>query len=387
MSATPDAPRPHRPARADRRREGRPDRPRRRRPEPARPDQRARPVRAAQARPSGWSSRPPGPGSAPLGAVNRQFARAGAQARHAHPGARRRRAPGSFDLTPTEDEQMLVDVVTEFAAEVVRPAAAEADDAAARPGGGAQGQPRDRAADPRRPRGARRHLHRAVRDGRHPGRRGARARRHGPGRRRPSRPARSAPRCPCGAPTSSRRPTSRPSPATTCRPPRWRSPSRGRCSTRSRRATTAVADGDGFVLNGVKSMVPRGADAELFVVGAELDGEPRLFLVESGTPGSTIEAEPSMGLRAASLSRLVLDGRPGRATSRPLGDDRRLRRVRAAVPAGLVRAVARHGAGGARLRHPLRQRARGVRRADQPPAERSRSWSPTSASSCRACGW
>ncbi len=28
---------------------------------------------------------------------------------------------GVFDLTPTEDEQMLVDVVTEFATEMVRP--------------------------------------------------------------------------------------------------------------------------------------------------------------------------------------------------------------------------------------------------------------------------
>ena len=35
---------------------------------------------------------------------------------------------GTFDLTPTEDEQMLVDVVTEFATEVLRPAAAEADE-------------------------------------------------------------------------------------------------------------------------------------------------------------------------------------------------------------------------------------------------------------------
>src|SRR5688500_14526762 len=41
--------------------------------------------------------------------------------------------PGVFDLTPTEDEQMLVDVVGEYAAEVLRPAAAEADDACAAP--------------------------------------------------------------------------------------------------------------------------------------------------------------------------------------------------------------------------------------------------------------
>ncbi len=71
-------------------------------------------------------------------------------------------------------------------------------------------------------------------------------------------------------------------------------------------STTAVAEGDGFVLNGVKSGVVRGADAELFVVGAELDGKPQLFLVESKADGITIESDPSMGLRAASLSRLVL---------------------------------------------------------------------------------
>ena len=71
--------------------------------------------------------------------------------------------------------------------------------------------------------------------------------------------------------------------------------------------TTATRTDDGFVLNGEKSLVVRGAEAELFVIGAELDGKPQLFLVESGTPGIQIEAEPSMGLRAAALTRVVLD--------------------------------------------------------------------------------
>jgi alkylation response protein AidB-like acyl-CoA dehydrogenase len=72
--------------------------------------------------------------------------------------------------------------------------------------------------------------------------------------------------------------------------------------------TTAEANDDGFVLNGVKSGVVRGSEAELFVVAVELDGGgPMLVLVESGTPGVTIEADPSMGLRAAGLTRLVLD--------------------------------------------------------------------------------
>src|SRR4029079_9282038 len=64
--------------------------------------------------------------------AGRVFARAGAR------GGSSRRATaaspgGVFDLTPTDDEQMLVDVVTELATEVVRPAAADADTACATP--------------------------------------------------------------------------------------------------------------------------------------------------------------------------------------------------------------------------------------------------------------
>jgi alkylation response protein AidB-like acyl-CoA dehydrogenase len=73
-------------------------------------------------------------------------------------------------------------------------------------------------------------------------------------------------------------------------------------------ATTAVRDGDGFVLDGLKSAVVRGADAELFVVAAMLEGTPALFLVESGADGLEVEADPSMGVRAAGMSRLHLTG-------------------------------------------------------------------------------
>jgi len=73
--------------------------------------------------------------------------------------------------------------------------------------------------------------------------------------------------------------------------------------------TTARKLPGGFVLDGVKSGVIRGSAAELFVVAARLDdGRHGLFVLESSTPGLVLETDPSMGLRGASLSRLVLDG-------------------------------------------------------------------------------
>ncbi len=71
--------------------------------------------------------------------------------------------------------------------------------------------------------------------------------------------------------------------------------------------TTARREGGGFVLDGVKSLVPRVASGELFVVSAALDGAPALFILESGTSGVSVESEPAMGLRAASMGRLVLE--------------------------------------------------------------------------------
>jgi alkylation response protein AidB-like acyl-CoA dehydrogenase len=71
--------------------------------------------------------------------------------------------------------------------------------------------------------------------------------------------------------------------------------------------TARVADG-GYVLDGVKSLVPGVARAELFVVAAELEGRgPALFVVESSTTGLTTEPEPAMGIRAAATGRLHLD--------------------------------------------------------------------------------
>lgn len=72
--------------------------------------------------------------------------------------------------------------------------------------------------------------------------------------------------------------------------------------------TTAKKDGTGFVINGVKSMVPRAADDELFIVAADLENSgPALFIVESKTEGVFTEPEPGMGLRAAETGKLILE--------------------------------------------------------------------------------
>jgi hypothetical protein len=66
-------------------------------------------------------------------------------------------------------------------------------------------------------------------------------------------------------------------------------------------------EGD-WVLSGVKSLVPRAAEAELFVIAADAEGlGPALFVIESSTKGLFVEAEPAMGLRAAATGRVALE--------------------------------------------------------------------------------
>src|SRR4249919_2859765 len=73
--------------------------------------------------------------------------------------------------------------------------------------------------------------------------------------------------------------------------------------------TRARRDGGDWVLDGVKSLVARPGDCELFVVGAEAEGlGPTLFVLEPGASGLSVEDEPAMGLRAAATGRLVLEG-------------------------------------------------------------------------------
>jgi alkylation response protein AidB-like acyl-CoA dehydrogenase len=237
------------------------------------------------------------------GNVGRTFARAGrATQGNRVPSAKN---TGLFDLTPGEDEQMLADVVAEFAQEVVRPAASEANEECAAPdallkasleiGLPILGVPEELGGiATERSAMAGTLVHEALAHGDmglavaalSPGAVATALSLWGTDEQQSTYlPAFTGEEVPAAALALSE-------PAALFDP--------------TAPATRAEKQGDGYVLNGVKSGVVRGADAELFVVGAELDGKPQLFLVESGAEGITIESDPSMGLRAASLSRLVL---------------------------------------------------------------------------------
>jgi len=237
--------------------------------------------------------------------AGRVFARAGKRGK---PGARATTTSsrGVFDLTPTEDEQMLVEVATELATEVLRPAAAEADATCAPPaevltaanevGLPLLGVPESLGGISEE---------RAVMAGTlvaaalAQGDLGLAVAALAPGavataiatwgtdeQQQTYLPAFTGTDVAVASLA-----LTEPRPLFDATEPR----------------TTAVHDGGELVLDGVKSMVPRGADAELFVVGARLDGANVLVIVESGTDGLTVEADPAMGVRAASLVTLTLD--------------------------------------------------------------------------------
>ncbi|GAB3040121.1 acyl-CoA dehydrogenase [Nocardioides flavus (ex Wang et al. 2016)] len=238
-------------------------------------------------------------------AAGRQFARAGRRTAGARPASARSR--GVFDLTPTDDEAMLLEVVRELADELLRPAAADADAACAAPepvlaaaqevGLPGLGVPEELGGimeERSAMAGA------LVAEALARGDMGLAVATLAPGavataiglwgteaQQQTYLPAFTGSDVPVAALTLAE-PTVLFDPFAL--------------------STTARRDGDGFVLDGLKSAVVRGADAELFVVAAMLEGVPALFLVESGTEGLEVEADPSMGIRAAGLSRLHLTG-------------------------------------------------------------------------------
>ncbi|HYF24992.1 MAG TPA: acyl-CoA dehydrogenase family protein [Baekduia sp.] len=72
--------------------------------------------------------------------------------------------------------------------------------------------------------------------------------------------------------------------------------------------TTATRSGDGWTLDGEKALVPLAASADLLLVAALCDEGPALFLVETSGKGVTYQAEPAMGVRAAGTGVVRFDG-------------------------------------------------------------------------------
>lgn len=73
--------------------------------------------------------------------------------------------------------------------------------------------------------------------------------------------------------------------------------------------TTAKAVEGGFLLNGVKTLVPLAAQSRFVLVLAAVEGEQGCagFVVEAGADGVTFTEESFMGLRPLKLSRLELN--------------------------------------------------------------------------------
>jgi isovaleryl-CoA dehydrogenase len=72
--------------------------------------------------------------------------------------------------------------------------------------------------------------------------------------------------------------------------------------------TTAVKDGDSYVLNGRKTFITNGCEAHLALVYAKLDDRITTFVVERGTAGFSTSAKiPKLGMRASTMSELIFD--------------------------------------------------------------------------------
>ena len=69
----------------------------------------------------------------------------------------------------------------------------------------------------------------------------------------------------------------------------------------------ASANKNGFSVKGTKTLVPFAGNCDLYLVAAELKGRNRLFIVNGNAPGITSEPAPSMGLRGAGTVTVKFD--------------------------------------------------------------------------------
>ncbi len=73
-------------------------------------------------------------------------------------------------------------------------------------------------------------------------------------------------------------------------------------------ATTAVLNGDHYVMNGRKTFITNGPDGHCFLVYAKVDGRLTSFFVDRDCPGFSSSAKiPKMGMRASTMSELIFE--------------------------------------------------------------------------------
>lgn len=71
--------------------------------------------------------------------------------------------------------------------------------------------------------------------------------------------------------------------------------------------TKAKKNKKGYVISGVKSFIPLAGQANLYLVAAKHKGENQVFIVPANSKGLSFKASPAMGLRSAEIGTLKLD--------------------------------------------------------------------------------
>ncbi|MDN6855669.1 acyl-CoA dehydrogenase family protein [Pseudomonas sp. CAN2814] len=75
-----------------------------------------------------------------------------------------------------------------------------------------------------------------------------------------------------------------------------------------RLSTKARKRGSSYTLTGEKCLVVRGVDAQKLIVAADVGDGPALFLIDTRAKGVEVRAEPAMGLKATGTARVRLKG-------------------------------------------------------------------------------
>ncbi|AOE87798.1 butyryl-CoA dehydrogenase [Pseudomonas sp. TCU-HL1] len=86
-------------------------------------------------------------------------------------------------------------------------------------------------------------------------------------------------------------------------------------------STRAQRKGKHYVLSGEKCLVLDGLEASRLIVAAETDRGPALFMVEAGSRGLQLRQEPAMGLKACGTARIRLKGVKVPVENRLTADD------------------------------------------------------------------